>query len=171
MRTLPLKACWLALALGAGISIPPASAAPASAVKAGDKFPDLGSFKLDGKLPDTTKAKVVMVDFWASWCAPCQESFPVMEELRKRYAERGLVVIGVCVDEDRSDMEDFLKHNKVAFAVVRDASQKLVQHVGVETMPTSFLIDREGKVRFTHTGYRGPATKKQYEAEIEELLK
>ena len=171
MRTLPHKAYWLALALGAGISIQPSGAAPAGTVKAGDKFPDLGSFKLDGKLPDTTKAKVVLVDFWASWCEPCKESFPVMEELRKRYAERGLVVIGVCVDENRSDMEDFLKHNAVGFAVVRDASQKLVERVGIATMPTSFLIDSEGKVRFMHTGYRGSATKKKYEAEIEELLK
>ena len=141
-----------------------------AAVKTGAAFPDLTAFKLEGKLPDTRKGKVVMIDFWASWCDPCKASFPVMEDLHKRYGPRGLVIIAVNVDENRSDMEEFLKKNSATFAVVRDAKQKLVEQTGIATMPSSFLLDRDGKVRFTHSGFRGEETKKKYEQEIESLL-
>jgi len=140
-------------------------------VKTGDSFPGLASFKLEGQLPDSTKAKVVLVDFWASWCEPCKQSFPVMEELHKRYAERGLVIIAINVDENRPDMEAFLKKNAATFAIIRDANQKLVEKAGIATMPSSFLVDHDGKVRFMHTGFRGAETKKKYEEEIETLLK
>jgi thiol-disulfide isomerase/thioredoxin len=143
----------------------------AGSIKPGEAFPDLAGFKLEGKLPEVTRGKVVLVDFWASWCEPCKQSFPVMEELHKRYAERGLVIIAVNVDENRPDMEAFLKKNAATFVVLRDASQKLVEKAGIATMPSSFLIDREGKVRFAHTGFRGTETKKKYEEEIELLLK
>ncbi|HTL17594.1 MAG TPA: TlpA disulfide reductase family protein [Patescibacteria group bacterium] len=148
-----------------------ASAAWAGSIKSGDAFPDLAGFKLEGELPDSMKGKVVLVDFWASWCEPCKQSFPVMQELHKRYANRGLVIIAVNVDENRPDMEAFLKKNEVSFTIVRDSGQKLVDKAGIATMPSSFLIDREGKVRFTHTGFRGSETKKKYEEEIESLLK
>jgi thiol-disulfide isomerase/thioredoxin len=140
-------------------------------VKTGDAFPGLASFKLEGQLPDSTKAKVVLVDFWASWCEPCKQSFPVMEELHKRYADRGLLIIAINVDENRPDMEAFLKKNAATFAIVRDANQKLVEKAGIATMPSSFLVDHDGKVRFMHTGFRGAETKKKYEEEIETLLK
>lgn len=143
----------------------------AASLKPGDGFPDLATFKLEGKLPETTKGKVVLIDFWASWCAPCKQSFPVMEELHKRYADRGLEIIAINVDENRSEMEAFLKKNAATFLIVRDADQKLVEKAGIATMPSSFLIDREGKVRFVHTGFRGSETKKKYEEEIEALLK
>jgi thiol-disulfide isomerase/thioredoxin len=140
-------------------------------LKTGDTFPDLAGYKLEGTLPAGTKGKIVLVDFWASWCEPCKQSFPVMEELHKRYGGRGLVIIAVNVDENRPDMEAFLKKNAATFTVVRDANQKLVEKAGIATMPSSFLIDRDGKVRFTHTGFRGGETKKKYEEEIEALLK
>jgi cytochrome c biogenesis protein CcmG/thiol:disulfide interchange protein DsbE len=155
----------LALVLSAGLLV-----SVLGAVKTGAPFPDLAGFKLEGKLPDTLKGKVVMVDFWASWCDPCKESFPVMEELHQRYGPRGLVIIAVNVDENRADMEAFLKKNTATFTVVRDAKQKLVEQTGIATMPSSFLIDRDGKVRFTHSGFRGAETKKKYEQEIESLL-
>ena len=139
-------------------------------LKAGDTFPDLTTFKLEGKLPDALKGKVVIVDFWASWCGPCKESFPVMNELIKKYADRGLVIIAVNADEARTDMEAFLKLNPASFTVVRDAAQKLVEKVDVGTMPSSFILDREGKVRYLHNGFHGEKTKKEYMAEIESLL-
>ena len=145
----------------------------AGAIKVGDTFPDLASFKIEGKLPESLKDKVVMIDFWASWCDPCKESFPAMEDLQKPLGPKGLVIIAINVDEDRKEMEDFLKKNapSASFTLVRDATQKLVEKAGVATMPGSFLLDREGKVRFIHTGYRGNETKKKYEQEIESLLK
>jgi thiol-disulfide isomerase/thioredoxin len=143
----------------------------AAAIKVGDAFPDLATYKLEGKLPDSLKDKVVMIDFWASWCEPCKDSFPAMEDIHKRYGPKGLVVIAINVDENRADMEAFLKQNRATFTLVRDASQKLVEKAGIATMPGSFLIDREGRVRFVHTGYKGEETKKKYEQEIESLLK
>ena len=156
-------ACVVALT-GAALSL---AAAP---IKVGDTFPDLSKFKLEGKLPDL-KGKVVLVDFWASWCAPCKESFPTMNDLQKRYGPQGLIIIGINVDENNSDMVDFLKKHNAEFTVVRDAAQKLVDKVNISTMPSSFLIDSNGKVRFTHSGFRGEETKKKYEQEIESLLK
>jgi thiol-disulfide isomerase/thioredoxin len=145
--------------------------ASAAGVKVGDTFPDLASFKLEGKLPEVMQGKVVLVDFWASWCEPCKASFPVMEDLHKKYGPQGLVLIAVNVDEKRTDMEVFLKKNAASFALVRDAGQKLVEKTGIATMPSSFLIDREGRVRFAHSGFRGEETKRKYEQEIESLLK
>jgi thiol-disulfide isomerase/thioredoxin len=145
---------------------------PASAgLKTGDSFPDLAKFKLDGKLPDSLTGKIVIIDFWASWCGPCKESFPVMNELQKKYADKGLVIIAVNEDEDVSDMKDFLKDNSAVFTVVRDNGQKLAPVAGIQTMPSSFMLDETGKVKFVHTGFHGSETRKQYTEEIESLIK
>jgi thiol-disulfide isomerase/thioredoxin len=142
-----------------------------AAVTVGGTFPNLATQKLEGKLPDSIKGKVVMIDFWASWCGPCGESFPVMDSLQKKYGGQGLVIIAVNEDESKSDMEDFLKHNPVSFTIVRDPKQKLVELAGIGTMPSSFFIDRDGKVAFAHSGFHGGKTTKEYEHEIESLLK
>lgn len=163
-RSLRLRISGVAVLLVATSSL---LAAP---IKVGETFPDLSQFKLEGKLPDV-KGRLVLVDFWASWCAPCKESFPTMNDLQKRYGPRGLTIIAINVDENNSDMVDFLKKHHADFAVVRDAAQKLVDKVDISTMPASFLIDSSGKVRFTHSGFRGEETKKKYEQEIESLLK
>ncbi len=141
-----------------------------AALKVGDSMPDLASFKLEGKLPDSLKGKVVLVDFWASWCLPCAKSFPVLDELQKKYGDR-VVIVGVNVDEKKSNMDTFLKKHPVSFTIVRDGEQKLVSVVSPETMPTSFILDSEGKVRFLHNGFHGEETQKEYVGEIDSLLK
>ena len=160
-----LKKLTLAAMFAAAISTAQA------ALKVGDSFPDLAGFKLEGKLPDSLKGKVVIVDFWASWCQPCKDSFPAMNELQKKYADKGLVIIAVNEDEESSDMKDFLKDNAATFTVVRDAKQKLVGEAGIQTMPSSFVLDATGKVRFAHSGFHGAETRKEYEQQIESLLK
>jgi thiol-disulfide isomerase/thioredoxin len=145
-------------------------AGAAEALNIGDAFPDLKHFQLEGRLPDALKGKVVLVDFWASWCAPCKASFPAMSELHKRYAEKGLVILAISVDEQKEAMERFLKKNPAPFAVVRDPTQKLASAVNARTMPSSFLLDAEGRVRFLHDGFTAE-TSKAYGKEIEELLK
>ena len=142
----------------------------AAALKVGDTLPDLASFKLEGKLPDALKGKIVIVDFWASWCLPCAKSFPALDELQKKYGDR-VVVLAVNVDEKKANMEKFLAKHAVTFTVVRDAEQKLVAVVEPATMPTSFILDATGKVRFLHNGFHGEDTRKEYFTEIESLLK
>lgn len=139
-------------------------------IKTGDAFPDLSKFKLEGQLPDSLAGKVVIVDFWASWCSPCKASFPVLNELQKTYGDK-VVVIGINVDEKRAEMDGFLKQHAASFTVVRDADKQLVAMANINTMPTSFVIDRAGKVHSIHNGFHGDKTKKQYVAEIDELLK
>ncbi len=141
-----------------------------AALKIGDTLPDLASFKLEGNLPASLKGKVVLLDFWASWCLPCAESFPVMDELQKKYGDR-LVIIAVNVDEKAANMKKFLEKHPVSFTTVRDASQKLVAAAEPATMPTSFILDGDGKVRFLHTGFHGKDTRKEYIIEIGSLLK
>lgn len=158
--------CLLALLIGFGLLL-----SAHADIKVGTPFPDLATFKLEGNLPELTKDKVIMIDFWASWCGPCAQSFPTMDELQKTYGPQGLVIIAVNVDEKKADMENFLKTHHVTFSIVRDAKQKLVETTGISTMPSSFLIDKNGKVAFAHSGFHGSATKKQYESEIQSLLK
>ncbi len=165
MNTSLLKKLSLAALLAGTVINAPA------ALKVGEAFPDLAARKLEGKLPDSLKGKVVMVDFWASWCGPCKDTFPEMNELQKKYGSQGLVIIAINEDEESSDMRDFLKQNPATFTVVRDPEQKLVAEADIQTMPSSFMLDETGKVRFAHTGFHGAETRKQYEQEIESLLK
>src|SRR5437763_65065 len=86
-----------------------APAASFADFKEAQSLPDLASFQLEGKLPDDLKGRVVLLDFWASWCAPCKSSFPAMEDLTKSFAGRGLTIVAVSVDETRENMQQFLK--------------------------------------------------------------
>ena len=142
----------------------------AAPLKEGDAFPDLTRCGLEGALPEL-HGKIVLVDFFASWCDPCKESFPAMEELYQKYRERGLVIVAVNLDNKKADMEDFLKQHRASFTIVRDAEHTLVSQIKIPTMPSSFLLDREGKVRAFHRGFKGAETRKQYVEEVESLLK
>jgi peroxiredoxin len=141
-----------------------------AAFKAGDTVPDLATFGLEGKLPDSLKGQVVLLDFWASWCGPCKISFQAMQELTKKYGEQGLTIVAVSVDESSEKMQEFLKAAKVSFTVVRDSQQKLVAAADIPSMPTSFLIDRSGKIRFLHGGF-DDHTMRDYVKEIDQLIK
>ena len=141
-----------------------------AAFKTGDNLPDLTSFHLEGKLPQEIKGQIILLDFWASWCAPCERSFPAMEELRTKYAGQGLTIVAVSIDEKPENMQRFLDSAKVSFTVVRDADKKLVAAADIPTMPSSFLIDRTGKIRFIHAGFDRDETMRQYVKEIEQLL-
>ena len=142
----------------------------AAELKVGDTFPEFAQFGLKGELPKEAKGKVMLVDFWASWCTPCKGSFPVLNELASRFGPRGAVVIGVNVDESQAAMQDFLKENPARFPILHDARQQLVQRVNVDSMPTSFIVDASGKIRFIHRGFHGQKTREEYVREIESVL-
>lgn len=116
------------------------------------------------------RGKVVVVDFWASWCAPCKEEMPVLESLYKRFKDQGLVVIGVSVDNEAANAKKFLSSVKVSFPVVHDAGHGVADKFKPPRMPTSYVIDKAGKIRFVHAGFRKEDAKK-LEDEITKLLK
>jgi thiol-disulfide isomerase/thioredoxin len=140
--------------------------------KVGDTFPALTSGgDLEGTVPDLT-GKVVLVDFWASWCAPCKESFPAMKELHEKYSTQGLVVVAVSIDDDKADMEAFLKKNPMPFTLVRDPKSTLFDtKLGLTGVPVSCVLDKQGKVAFIHSGYEGKKTKRLLTEKVESLLK
>ena len=142
----------------------------AGGVSVGSKFPDLSKMQLEGGVP-SMKGKVVLVDFWASWCGPCKQSFPQLDALYQKYHSRGFEVVGVSVDEKAADMKAFLAANKVSFPTARDAGQKLVGAVGPQTMPTSVLVDQNGNVALVEAGFHGKSTVQALDAAIQKLLK
>lgn len=113
---------------------------------------------------------MVLVDFWASWCGPCRHSFPALQELHEKFKDQGVIVLGVSLDEDRADMDGFLKKAKISFATVRDPRGKLAEKLDVNSIPASFLLDKTGKIVAIHNGYEGDKTKREYMAEVEKLV-
>jgi thiol-disulfide isomerase/thioredoxin len=99
------------------------------------------------------RGSVVYLDFWASWCAPCKLSFRFMRDMRNRYQARDLAIVTVNVDRDQSAAQAFLHANGDSLPVIYDPAGKLAAQFKVATMPTSFVIDRKGQTRFTHSGY------------------
>lgn len=135
----------------------------------GDSFPALAGVPLDGSLP-ATEGRVLLVDFWASWCAPCKASFPALTKIHNEYGARGVTVIGVSVDENASAYASFLKKQTPAFATVRDRAQKLVATVRVPVMPTSYVIGRDGVILAVLTGYHGEGSDQNLRAALDQAL-
>jgi cytochrome c biogenesis protein CcmG, thiol:disulfide interchange protein DsbE len=115
------------------------------------------------------KGNVVLVDFWASWCGPCAASFPALEELFQAYRGRGFDIVAVNLDEKRGDATRFLSDKPHAMTVVFDPEGTSARVFGVEAMPSSYLVGRDGRVRFVHAGFT-PATAASYRREIDQLL-
>lgn len=115
------------------------------------------------------RGKVVIIDFWASWCAPCRQSFPWLNEMQAKYRDRGLVVIGVNVDRERPEADRFLKQTPADFQIVYDPDGSLAARYQVLGMPSSYVIGRDGQQAGVHIGFR-KGMREQREAELERLL-
>jgi thiol-disulfide isomerase/thioredoxin len=113
--------------------------------------------------------KLVYVDFWASWCAPCLQSFPFMNSLQQKYQAAGLQIIAINLDKKIDDAQIFLNKNPAQFLVLFDPTGKTPQQYGVKGMPSSYLIDRKGKLIFTHKGFKA-ADQEILEAKIKAAL-
>jgi len=147
-----------------------ATAASRAAVKVGEPFPALSEFGLVGDVPVSLEGKVTLIDFWASWCAPCKASFPALDAIQRERGPQGLRVIGVSVDEKPSQYRSFLKKLAPSFLTLHDAEQRLVKAVVVPSMPTTYLLDRRGIVRYIHNGFHGANTVKALNEQLTSLL-
>jgi len=125
----------------------------AGAVEIGATFPAFSGYRFEGTVPADLAGKVVVVDFWASWCAPCKASFPTLSALQNEFSSRGVVVLGVSVDEKQGAFEAFRKRLKPTFSTVRETDHRMAADLNVPTMPTTILVDRAGRVRFVHAGF------------------
>ncbi|HEY2683140.1 MAG TPA: TlpA disulfide reductase family protein [Steroidobacteraceae bacterium] len=115
------------------------------------------------------RGKVVYLDFWASWCAPCRQSFPWMQAMQETYRQQGFLVLAVNEDRDQREAQRFLTAYNPGFEVRFDSNGKMAERFELKGMPTGLLIDRNGKVRFTHIGFL-PADRAAYEDQIRQLL-
>ncbi len=115
------------------------------------------------------RGKVVYVDFWASWCVPCRESFPWMSTMAEKYRKDGLVVVAVNLDKDRDQAKRFLDQYATSFPVAFDPAGRSAEAFKVQAMPSSFIISRSGTVLFAHQGFE-PGKAPQLEAHIQEAL-
>jgi cytochrome c biogenesis protein CcmG/thiol:disulfide interchange protein DsbE len=115
------------------------------------------------------RGKVVLLDFWASWCEPCRQSFPWLNEMQAKYADRGLVIIGVNVDRERAQADRFLYDVPAHFRVVYDPAGTLASRYDLPGMPVSYVIGPNGEVVQRHVGFRA-ALRAEREAELQKLL-
>lgn len=135
----------------------------------GDPLPDWAGLALEGPLPET-RDRVLLVDFWASWCAPCQASFPDLARMHEDYGSRGVTLVAISVDRNQRAYEAFLKKHAPPFATVRDARQEYIAAVQVQTMPTSFVVGRDRRIRAVFSGYHGEKTSVAIRAALEAAL-
>ena len=115
------------------------------------------------------RGRVVIVDFWASWCKPCRQSIPWLNAMRERYAAAGLDVIGVNVDAEHADAERFMRDVPVGFQTIFDPNGVLARRFKVHGMPSSFVFGRDGELLETHLGFR-EAKKTERESALRDLL-
>ena len=99
------------------------------------------------------QGKVVYLDFWASWCAPCRTAFPLLSKLQHKLKAQGFEVVAINLDEDKANAERFIKEFAVDFTVLRDAKGEWADKFVIESMPTSFIIDKQGIIKHIHHGF------------------
>jgi peroxiredoxin len=119
---------------------------------------------------DQLKGQVVMLNFWASWCGPCRQEMPLLDQMHKRYSSLGFTLLGVNVEANTKDAERWLADTPVSFPIVFDKESKVSQMYEVSAMPSTVFIDRKGNVRYLHRGYK-PGDESEYLNQIRALLK
>ena len=128
----------------------------AGPAEVGKSAPDLSIQTVNGKgsvTLETLSGKIAVVDFWATWCGPCKQSFPKLEELAKQNSGK-VQVIGISVDDKSDGVADFAKANGATFPIGWDDGHTIAGRWKVDTMPTTYILDTSGKVRFIHAGYK-----------------
>lgn len=171
MRVLFVVGAVVALGLAGCVKREAGAAPPVNTFRQGEQvslvlpsWPDSKPHDLAGD-----RGSVVLLDIWATWCEPCRDALPTYDALQKQFGAKGLRVYAVNMDEDPRAIEPFLKEVKVNLPVLLEQEGRVEKSLGVKLMPTTFLLDRQGRLRHRHEGFSDEVSK-QYQGEIEQLL-
>ena len=148
------------------------AAAPAGAAKIGDMAPNF-TLKADtGKNLRLSeyRGEVVMINFWATWCGPCRQEMPVLNDLYQRYRSAGFILLGVNIDDRSESAIRMARRLAVRYPIVFDAEKVVSRLYDINAMPTTVMVDRDGKVRYLHRGYL-PGSEKKYQEQLRGVLK
>lgn len=164
------KRAWMAALL---LSL--ALAPELRAASVGEKAAVFELSGMDGKktVVNGLKGEVTFLNFWASWCGPCAVEFPALNELAREYKDKGVKVVAVSIDTDRPAADRFLSRfgkDGLNLKPLFDPESKVVEMYGARAMPTSYIIDQKGVIRFIHVGFRPDDTEK-WRKEVNDLLK
>lgn len=116
------------------------------------------------------RGEVVMINFWASWCGPCRQEMPILDAMYEQYKDLGFTILGVNVEEDPEGARKLLKSIPVNFPVLLDSENAVSELYKVVAMPSTYLVDRDGNLRFYHMGYK-PGYEKDYDTQVRSLLR
>lgn len=158
---------------GAGLALAVTGAAlAADGVSVGSPAPDfaLKSGSGENLRLSEYRGRVVMVNFWASWCGPCRQEMPVLDDLYQRYQPDGFQLLSVNIDSDVEKARDMASETRVSFPVLYDTRRKVAELYQPDAMPLTLLVDREGVVRYLHEGFK-PGAEQAYLDHIRTLLK
>jgi len=147
-------------------------AASAFAADTGGPAPAFTLTTLEGQ-PGTLsqyKGQVVMVNFWATWCGPCQQEMPLLDQMYKKYKPAGFTLIGVNVDKEAPPVKELMARKPVSFPVLLDPANQVSKAYHVDEMPSSVIIDRKGEIRYIHRGYK-PGDENEYQDRIRQLIR
>ena len=158
--------CFKAAALGLLV------ASGALAADAGGPAPAFSLNSLAGEQGTLSqyKGQVVMVNFWATWCGPCQQEMPLLDQMYKKYRPAGFTLIGVNVDKEAPAVKELLARKPVSFPVLLDPANQVSKAYHVDEMPSSVIIDRKGAIRYIHRGYK-PGDENEYQDRIRQLIR
>lgn len=155
----------VALSLVAGVAF--------AGVGKGQRAPEFSLPSLHGGTValSSMRGKVVLIDFWAQWCEPCKKELPQLDRLAKEYAGKGVAIVAVNIDKQRDNAERMVKQLGVTLPVLLDPAGSVAGTYDLPKMPTSFVVDKKGIVRYVNEGFEGPQDVSRFKQELDELTK
>ncbi len=160
---------WTNLVLASLLTLAAAGPAQAASAKPAPNFTLKSLTGKNMKLSEMT-GNVVLINFWASWCGPCREEMPLLNALHKKYKKLGFTVLGVNVEEQASNARGFLNDFPVDFPVLLDNTNKVSKLYDVVAMPTTVVVDRDGRMRYIHKGYKS-GDEEKYRKMVKKLVR